>query len=73
MKKINAGIILHLFLSFRFRVSGFKFVYPASIIQLHPNSHSSLSRTEFRIVLKAQILSFLLVVMSLLVELLYDF
>lgn len=44
---------------FKFRVSGFKFVYPASIIQLHPNSHSSLSRTEFRIELKAQILSFL--------------
>lgn len=49
---------------FKFRVSGFKFVYPASIIQLHPNSHSSLSRTEFRIELKAQILSFHLVVMS---------
>ena len=69
MKKINAGIILHLFFKFQvsgfgFRVSGFKFVYPASIIQLHPNSHSSLSRTEFRIELKAQILSFLLVVMS---------
>lgn len=58
---------------FKFQVSGFKFVYPASIIQLHPNSHSSLSRTEFRIELKAQILSFLIVVMSLLVERLYDF